>query len=73
MAKPLGFISHRHENSATAELIKTKIEATSNRQLEVFTSENISAGENWRENIEDVLRRSKYLLLVYGDPNEDWS
>jgi hypothetical protein len=67
------FISHRAEYAKLVRDLKRTIQLTSRGKIEVFISEDIPRGDRWREAIEDQLRRSESLFLVYGAPYEDWS
>src|SRR5262249_30701038 len=42
-------------------------------QLDVFISEDIPRGNDWREAIEAHLNAAQSLFLIYGAPYEDWS
>jgi TIR domain len=42
-------------------------------QIDVFISEDIPRGNEWRPSIEKHLRDGQSLFLIYGAPYEDWS
>jgi hypothetical protein len=67
------FISHRAEYGRVARSLKKAIEATSQGMLEVFISEDIPRGNEWRASIEKHLREAESLFLLYGAAYEDWS
>src|SRR5215813_1861333 len=67
------FISHRSEYARIARALKKTIEVTSQGQLDVFISEDIPRGNDWREAIEAHLNAAQSLFLIYGAPYEDWS
>jgi hypothetical protein len=66
------FVSHRAEYAALVRQLKTAIQGTSRGKIKVFISEDIVRGEKWRAAIENHLRESESLFLVYGAPYEDW-
>ena len=67
------FISHRAEYGRVARDLKEAIQNTSQGRTEVFISEDIPRGEQWRRSIEEHLRHAESLFLIYGAPYEDWS
>ncbi len=67
------FISHRAEYGRVARELKEAIQDASGGQIEVFISEDIPRGIEWRESIEKHLREAGSLFLIYGAPYEDWS
>jgi len=67
------FISHRFEYSRIARAMKKVIETASHGQIDVFISEDIPRGNEWRPLIEHHLRTAQSLFLLYGAPYEDWS
>jgi TIR domain len=67
------FVSHRSEYGRIARALKQVIEAASHGQIDVFISEDIPRGNEWRPAIEKHLRDSQSLFLIYGAPYEDWS
>ena len=67
------FISHRSEYGRLARTLKQAIETASHGQIDVFISEDIPRGNEWRPSIEKHLRDGQSLFLIYGAPYEDWS
>jgi hypothetical protein len=67
------FISHRSEYSRVARAMKQVIETASQGHIDVFISEDIPRGNEWRLAIEQHLRTGQSLFLLYGAPYEDWS
>ncbi|WP_036017662.1 toll/interleukin-1 receptor domain-containing protein [Bradyrhizobium sp. WSM1743] len=67
------FISHRSEYGRIARAMKKVIETASHGQIDVFISEDIPRGNEWRPSIEHHLRTAQSLFLLYGAPYEDWS
>jgi hypothetical protein len=67
------FISHRAEYGAIARNLKEVIETGAQGNIEVFVSEDIARGKQWRQSIEEQLRKADSLFLIYGAPYEDWS
>ncbi len=67
------FVSHRSEYGRIARALKQVIEAASHGQIDVFISEDIPRGNEWRPAIEKHLRDGQSLFLIYGAPYEDWS
>jgi TIR domain len=73
MAPAPVFISHRSEYGRIAHALKQVIETASRGQIDVFISEDIPRGNEWRPSIEKHLRDGQSLFLIYGAPYEDWS
>ena len=67
------FISHRSEYGRVARELKQVIETASHGQIDVFISEDIPRGNEWRPAVEKHLRDGQSLFLIYGAPYEDWS
>jgi hypothetical protein len=67
------FISHRAEYAAIARSLKEVIETGAQGNIDVFVSEDIPRGKQWRQSIEEQLRKADSLFLIYGAPYEDWS
>jgi hypothetical protein len=67
------FISHKGEDAKIAEDVADAIQTLSANVLKCFLSEKIKHGQNWLEELHGFLKASKYLILIYTDPNEDWS
>ncbi|MHC4110901.1 MAG: toll/interleukin-1 receptor domain-containing protein [Planctomycetota bacterium] len=61
------FISHISEEKKLALLLKKFIERRFSGQLSVFvSSESITPGDKWRENITSALDQSKLLIILYS-------
>lgn len=73
MAPAPVFISHRSEYGRVARSLKQVIETASHGQIDVFISEDIPRGNEWRAAVEKHLRDGQSLFLIYGAPYEDWS
>jgi TIR domain-containing protein len=73
MAPAPVFISHRSEYGRVARALKQVIETASHGQIDVFISEDIPRGNEWRPAVEKHLRDGQSLFLIYGAPYEDWS
>jgi TIR domain len=67
------FISHRTEYARIARGLKDLILSGAQGKLEVFISEDMPPGKEWRPTIEQHLREAESLFLIYGAPYEDWS
>jgi hypothetical protein len=67
------FVSHRAEYAQVARDLKETIQTTSQGRIEVFISEDIPRGDEWRPAIEKHLRDAESLFLIYGAAYEDWS
>lgn len=67
------FISHRSEYTDLVRDLKAVIQDTAQGQVNVFISDDIPKGNDWRGQLEDSLRKAQHLFLIYGAPYEDWS
>jgi len=67
------FISHRSEYADIVRKLKAVIQDNSQGEITVFISEDIPRGDLWRTELEESLRESEHLFLIYGAPYEDWS
>jgi hypothetical protein len=66
------FLSHRIKDKHVAHSIKQLLtQHTAN--VDYFVSEDIEKGANWRKTITAQLHHSRFLVLVFTDPDEDWS
>ena len=66
------FISHKHQDKDAALRVAQILQNFSGR-LKIFVSEkDIKAGDNWDEELEEKLRQSDVLLLLYTDPTQEW-
>lgn len=66
------FISHRTKDKHVAHSTK-KLLAQHTANVEYFVSEEIEKGEKWRKTIMQQLHHSRFLLLVFTDPDENWN
>jgi hypothetical protein len=66
------FFSHRFKDKHVAHSIKELL-TNHTANVEYFVSEDIEKGENWRRAITEQLHNSRFLVLVFTDPDEDWS
>jgi TIR domain len=73
MAPAPVFISHRSEYGRVARALKHVFETASQGQIDVFISEDIPRGNEWRPAVEKHLRDGQSLFLIYGASYEDWS
>ena len=66
------FFSHqRRDEAVVRELINIIYSWTEN--IECFLSENIEKGIDWRNTIAEILTRASVLVMVFTDPDGDWS
>jgi hypothetical protein len=66
------FFSHRLKDKHVAHSIKQLLQRhTAN--VDYFVSEDIEKGVNWRKTITAQLHHSRFLILLFTDPEEDWS
>jgi hypothetical protein len=66
------FFSHKLKDRHVAHSIKTLLtENTAN--VAYFVSEDIEKGDNWHKAITEQLHNARFLVLVFTDPDEDWS
>jgi hypothetical protein len=78
VAKPLLFISHKHENRNIADAIRSCIEANTGGMVEVFQSSSEHspgprAGYALNQELKSALWRARAFVLVYTHSNLDWS
>jgi hypothetical protein len=67
VSKPLIFISHIHEDSGFAELVRRELDTALLGAAQFFSSSDrtsIEPGDPWREKILDALTRSDVVLVV---------
>ena len=66
------FVSHKSSNTKLAndiiDILKSGMD-----DVDFFLSEKINPGENWRIDIIRAIRSAECLLLLYLDPDQDWS
>jgi hypothetical protein len=66
------FISHKHEDAEAARQIKDLLQTFGEKDLNIFISEDILPGENWREVIVKELSKSNLLLLLFTEARLSW-
>lgn len=77
-ARPLIFISHKHENSAVADVLRNFIESNTAGAVEAFQSSSESAtspraGFSLQQELKDALWRAGAFILIYTHTSLDWS
>jgi hypothetical protein len=66
------FVSHKHDDHALAETVKTTLESLSGRiDCFVFGSD-LSAGSDWNAEIRAQLAASHLLILLFTEPSRNW-
>jgi hypothetical protein len=66
------FVSHKARNAKiTSDMLD--ILKSGMTGVEFFLSEQIEPGDNWRSDIVREIRSADCLLLLYLDPDQDWS
>ena len=66
------FISHKHEYRTEAQDIKEKLYYRGAGRIQLFLSNEIPAGTDWRHWIESSLGESNILLLLFMNPSSSW-
>jgi|HubBroStandDraft_6_1064221.scaffolds.fasta_scaffold225836_1 hypothetical protein len=70
---PNVFLSHRAEDSETAKTIRNSL--VRSLCADVFLSsdaKDLPGGADWRKTIEEKLKWSRWLVLLYSDARENW-
>jgi hypothetical protein len=66
------FVSHKASNgkivSDMLDILKSGMAG-----VEFFLSEQIEPGDNWRSDVVKEIKSADCLLLLYLDPDQDWS
>jgi len=66
------FVSHKHDDHALAETVKTTLEGLSGR-IDCFVSgSDLSAGSDWNVEIRSQLATSHLLILLFTEPSRNW-
>ena len=66
------FVSHKARNAKiTSDMLD--ILKSGMTGVEFFLSEQIEPGDNWRSDIVKEIKSADCLLLLYLDPDQDWS
>lgn len=76
--KPLLFISHKHQDRAIATALREFVEMATAGAVEVFQSSSHTAiapraGFSLNQELKSALWRAKAFVLIYTDPDLDWS
>lgn len=76
--KPLLFISHKHVDKKIADVISSFIRMRSGGAVSVFQSSSPWAdapqvGRNLNKQLVEALWKSKVVILIYTDHNQDWN
>jgi TIR domain-containing protein len=66
------FLSHKSHHASAAQALVSALNIVL-RSDEIFMAEEIKKGEDWRANIDQALRDTKCFILLYSDPQLDWS
>ncbi len=72
------FISYRREDERIARIVKTRLESLNDDILGesaifCFTDQGIYAGEDWKERLDQELRRANYLIHIFtGQEESQW-
>ncbi len=72
------FISHKHVDSKIADVIREFVNERSGGRIKVFQSSSPWAGgphlgRNLNQELKDTLWQTSVLILVYTQPDQDWS
>ncbi len=71
------FISHRHDDSAIAEVVRTHLQLWNIGTEEIFSSSHVHSGlrigDDLNELLSDELRKTKLVILIYTFADLDWS
>ena len=65
------FFSHKARDYPVAGAIIDLLDQHT-ENVDFFISEKIERGTKWRQTIADHLNRSRFLILLFTDPKEDW-
>jgi hypothetical protein len=66
------FLSHKSEHASAAEDLRDALSIVFGRD-EIFLAEEINKGDDWRAEIDRALSEAKCFILLYTDPQLDWS
>lgn len=75
--KPLLFISHRHEDSAIADVVREFVTRNSMGKVKVAQSSSPAGigprgGRKLTQELRNLLWEASVLILLYTEPTEDW-
>lgn len=76
--KPVVFISHKHVDSAIADVVRNFINLSSGGRVDVFQSSSPMAtspkvGRSLTQELRKVLRDASVVILLYTDQDQDWT
>ncbi len=66
------FISHKHEDEATALAVRDAIGQFSGSLKFFISGQSIAEGESWRARLRQELQTSDLLLLLFTEPARNW-
>lgn len=66
------FISKKDSAVDSAKRIKSHLELIGGNRLDIFISEDIPSGVDWRESIKQNLAEANCFFLLFGDPTDGW-
>ncbi|MET0070043.1 MAG: toll/interleukin-1 receptor domain-containing protein [Candidatus Thiodiazotropha sp.] len=67
------FISYKNQDTALAQIVKNQLTTLNFDRVKVFLAyDDIRAGEKWKEQLFDKLRKSDWLIMIHTDPDYDW-
>src|SRR5215469_2816785 len=66
------FLSHKSQDASAAEALKDSLSVMFGID-KIFLAEEIDKGDDWRKAIDQALVEAKCFLLLYTDPQLDWS
>jgi TIR domain len=66
------FLSHKSQHASGAKALVDALSIVFGGD-EIFLAEDIRKGDDWRANIDRALAEAKCFILLYSDPQLDWS
>jgi hypothetical protein len=66
------FLSHKSQHASAANTLIDALSIVFGRD-EIFLAEDIEKGDDWRAEIDRALAEAKCFILLYSDPQLDWS
>ena len=70
--KTTAFLSHKNQHANAARALRDALNIVFAKD-EVFLTEDIDKGEDFRNEIDRALDQAKCFVLLYTDPKLDWS
>lgn len=67
------FVSHRSEDRELALTFRRAVRELSSQKIEVAVCEEMPGGEEWRRWIDDAIKHSTMLVMLYTDERADWA